>query len=69
MDSTPNVLLNLLKLIYIREWGDVKRKTWGQNGGGKPRWDYDETEAAARRLREKRGERSLRCDEANIVAL
>jgi hypothetical protein len=27
MDPTPNVLLNLLKLIYIRQPGYVKRKT------------------------------------------
>src|SRR5271167_1701989 len=32
MDPTPNVLLNLLKVIYIREWGYVKRKTWGHSG-------------------------------------
>jgi hypothetical protein len=31
-DATPDVLLNLLKLIYIRERGDVKRKTWGHCG-------------------------------------
>src|SRR5271155_1076554 len=31
-DPTPNVLLNLLKVIYIREWGYVKRKTWGHGG-------------------------------------
>jgi len=27
MDPTPNVLLNLLKVIYIRQRGYVKRKT------------------------------------------
>jgi len=29
MDPTPNVLLNLLKQIYIRQRGYVKRKTRG----------------------------------------